>query len=169
MYPVVRLGDRGNGATRLPAIDLDKFVILVTAERDGDISEPSGRIVLRGESPSTRLQPPDLMRFAIGAAAPKGEHTHHEPELMPNDSTAWPMVPMPAHLTMLPGEMALRPDVLPYLPRAGRSHPAPAARPYEVASLHDGDTLRLTAGVVSRTINGRRLACTASMASIRAR
>src|SRR5438105_5471587 len=69
MYPIVRLGAVGNGKTKLPEIALDKFVVLVTAERSAAGTEPAGRVVLRGESPSTRLQPPDLMRFAIGAAS----------------------------------------------------------------------------------------------------
>lgn len=156
MYPIVRLGDVANGPTRLPAIDLDKFVVLVTAEGDGDSAEPSARIVLRGESPSTRLQPPDLVRLAIGAAAPTTEAEHHM-EAMAPDTAAWPVVPMPPNLTMLPGEMALRPDVAPYLPRPSRSHAPLPARPHELVRLRDGDTLRLTAGLVSRTMQGHRL------------
>jgi FtsP/CotA-like multicopper oxidase with cupredoxin domain len=154
MYPTVRLGRVGNGSYRLPSIDLDKFVVLVTAERAATGKEPAGRIVLRGESPSTRLQPPDLMRFAIGAAAQQGagEHVHDHGEMQHDgDSAQWTTVPMPANLTMLPAEMSLRPGVAPYLPRATT---AVEARPHTVAQLHDGDTLRLTAGMVTRTFNG---------------
>ena len=157
MYPVVRLGDVVNGATRLPPIDLDKFVVLVTAEGHASGNEPRGRIVLRGESPTTRLQPPDLVRLAVGAAAPAPEHLHHDPEQMAADSLAWPMVPMPAHLTMSPAEMALRPGVTPFLPRPRNGNTPPAARAHGIVRLSDGDTLQLTAGLVSRTINGRRL------------
>jgi FtsP/CotA-like multicopper oxidase with cupredoxin domain len=158
MYPIVRLGDVGNGTTRLPPIDFDKFVILVTAEREDKASEPAGRIVLRGESPSTRLQPPDLVRLAIGSAAPTTEHMHHESDVMAeDDSLRWPMVPMPPNLTMLPGEMALRPGVAPYLPRSKSGAPPSMARPHRLVRLGDGDTLRLTASLVSRIVNGHRL------------
>jgi FtsP/CotA-like multicopper oxidase with cupredoxin domain len=163
MYPVVRLGAVRNGATRLPEIALDKFVVLVTAERSAAPKEPTGRVVLRGESPSSRLQPPDLMRFAIGAATVRTgsdtgsmEHMNHDVSMQSSpDSVRWTTVPMPPNLTMLPGEMALNPTVAPYLPRAGST--PPEARPQEIVSLRDGDTLRLTAGLVSRTFNGHRV------------
>ena len=163
MYPVVRLGVVRNGSTRLPEIALDKFVVLVTAERSTVAQEPAGRVVLRGESPSSRLQPPDLMRFAIGAAAVTPgsvtepmEHMNHDVTMQSSaDSVRWTTVPMPPHLTMLPGEMALKPTVAPYLPRAGAE--PPEARPHATVRVADGDTLRLTAGLVSRTLRGRRL------------
>jgi FtsP/CotA-like multicopper oxidase with cupredoxin domain len=163
MYPVVRLGVVRNGATRLPEIALDKFVVLVTAERSARATQPTGRVVLRGESPSSRLQPPDLMRFAIGAAgAPSGadsepmKHMNHHVSMQSSpNSVRWTTVPMPANLTMLPGEMALKPNVAPYLPPGGST--APAARPHEIVRLRDGDTLRLTAGLVSRTFKGHRV------------
>lgn len=61
-----------------------------------------------------------------------------------------PAVPMP------PGLMRSRPDVSPFLPGAGVDPASlPAARPREVAALANGDTLRLTAGLVRRTIEGR--------------
>ncbi|HEY2378760.1 MAG TPA: multicopper oxidase family protein [Gemmatimonadaceae bacterium] len=165
MYPVVRLGAVKNGDTKLPEIALDKFVVLVTAERSAMVKEPGGRIVLRGESPSSRLQPPDLMRFAIGAAAvPAGkdsepmEHMNHEVSMQSaGDSVRWTTVPMPPNLTMLPGEMALRPTVAPYLPRGAGGAAPTEARPYQVVRLADGDTLRLTAGMVTRTLKGHRV------------
>ena len=163
MYPVVRLGVVRNGATTLPEIALDKFVVLVTAEPSPAAKEPTGRVVLRGESPSSRLQPPDLMRFAIGAATvPAGsdtapmEHMNHGVSMQSSpDSIRWTTVPMPPNLTMLPGEMALKPTVSAYLPRPG-SVP-PESRPHEIVRLRNGDTLRLTAGLVSRTFNGHRV------------
>lgn len=155
MYPVVRLGVVTNGRTRLPEIAFDKFVILVTAQASVRDSEPSGRIVVRGESPSTRLQPPDLMRLAIGSAAPAGsdmaEHRHGDGDHR-SHSVQWTSVPMPRGLTMLPAEMALVPNTAPYLPRAGPA--TPMARPNRLVRLRNGDTLRLTAGLVRRTIAG---------------
>ena len=167
MYPVVRLGEVHNGATRLPVIDLDKFVVLVTAEGKQNGPEPRGRIVLRGESPSTRLQPPDLVRLAVGAVTPQGEgantaadseQMHHEHAAIQSDTPRWAQVPMLRNLTMLPGEMSLRPNVAPYLPRVAPGNtPPPLARPHQLVRLADGDSLRLTAGLVTRVINGHRL------------
>jgi FtsP/CotA-like multicopper oxidase with cupredoxin domain len=63
---------------------------------------------------------------------------------------------MPPNLSMLPAEMALRPEVAPYLPEVGTRSIQPA-RPHAVITLDNGDTLRLTAGLVSRTFKGRAL------------
>jgi FtsP/CotA-like multicopper oxidase with cupredoxin domain len=151
MHPYMNLGAPGDTASATP-ITFDKFLILVTAERSDTGTAPAGRIVLRGASPSTRLQPADLMAFTIGAtrASADGQH-HHSPS---GDSLQWSMVPMPPGLPMLPAEMELRPRVTPYLLRADA---APMARPRRVVRLADGDTLRLTAGVVRRLFKGRTL------------
>jgi FtsP/CotA-like multicopper oxidase with cupredoxin domain len=154
MSPFVRLGEVRNGQATLPAIDLEKFVILVTAEADAVGKAPAGRMVLRGQSPSTRLFPPDLTEFSIGSVpSPGGTGHHHGEHEATGDSVMlrWTSVPMPPRLTMLPAEMALRPDEPPYLP----SGDAPAARPREIVRLQQGDTLRLDAGVVRRTLGGR--------------
>ena len=132
---------------------LEKFTILVTAERHVRPSAPDGRVVLRGQSASTRLFPPDFLQFSIGAMAPPGGG-HHMHGGSPGDSAAgprWTAVPMPPGLTMLPAEMALRPEAIPYLP----SGDAPAVRPRAQVRLTTGDTLRLEAGLVRRTLGGR--------------
>ena len=59
---------------------------------------------------------------------------------------------MPPGLTMLPAEMALRPEVTPYLPSGRRHRP----RPREMVRVRTGDTLRLEAGLVRRTLKGAR-------------
>ena len=69
MDTVIKLGEVRNGRTTLRAVVLDKFVVLITAERDRRTREPTGRVVLRGQSPSTRLFPPDLLD---GTGAPDG-------------------------------------------------------------------------------------------------
>ena len=154
MYRYIRLGALSGARdieTSVP-VALDKFLILITAERSDTVREPAGRVVLRGASPSTRLQPADLMAFSIGATrATPEDHRHHEPA---RDSLAWTMVPMPPGLTMLPAEMELRPRVTPYLPR---SDSAPLARPRRIERLRHGDTLRLTAGIVRRSFKGRTM------------
>jgi FtsP/CotA-like multicopper oxidase with cupredoxin domain len=85
-------------------------------------------------------------------AQPGGGHHMHGGS--PGDSAIgarWTGVPMPSGLTMLPAEMALRPDATPYLPSGN----APAVRPRERVHLRTGDTLRLEAGLVRRTLAGR--------------
>jgi suppressor of ftsI len=152
MHSVIPLGVVRNGETALGPVWMDKFIVLVTAERSGDVSEPTGRLVLRGASPSTRMQPADLMAFSIGAVRPDasaGEHAHHGG----TDSAGWRMVPMPEYIPMLPAEMALRPRVAPYLPPDTAD--VPVARPRQFIRLRNGDTLRLTAGIVRRTFKGR--------------
>jgi hypothetical protein len=67
MSAIVRLGPVGNGTATLGIVDLEKFTFLVTAERGAGGREPRGRMVLRGQSPSTRLFPPDLLQFSIGS------------------------------------------------------------------------------------------------------
>lgn len=134
---VIRLGvvERGRFVGR--DVALSKFTVLVTAEPNPRSRTPSPRIVLRGQSPSTRLFPPDQLTFAAGGSATPAVHEHE-------GHGAWPIVPMPANLTMLPAEMALRPNVTPYaLPGSDRS-PVPSER----VRLQNGDTLRLEAGVV---------------------
>ncbi|PYO75442.1 MAG: hypothetical protein DMD64_00550, partial [Gemmatimonadetes bacterium] len=143
MDTVIRLGLVSNGTTTLPAIDLDKFIILISSEHGVRAREPHGRIILRGQSPSTRPMPPDVLEFSVGAMGGAGTAHHHEDVIMP---------PVPPGLTMLPSEMALRPDVAPYLPPTDTT--IPFARPREILHLVNGDTIRLEAGLVRRTLNG---------------
>jgi suppressor of ftsI len=158
MDPVHRLGEVRVGRAQLPPIALDKFIILVTAEPSATVSAPTGRIVLRGASPSTRLQPPDLMQFTVGATREAEAHPMehvHSPANAPADGPRWTTVPMPPNLQMLPAEMLLRPAVAPYLPR-GDSR-LPHARPRELIRLGNDDTLRLRAGLVRRTFKDQTL------------
>jgi len=141
---VIKLGAVSNGHMTLPPIDLEKFIVLITAEPGPGARAPGGRVMLRGQSPSTRLFPPDLLEFSVGGM--RGGHQEHA-------ASEWPMVPMPPGLTMLPAEMALRPDVAPYVPADSA---APLARPRDVVRVKHGDTLRLEAGLVRRTLQGRR-------------
>ncbi|HZA98322.1 MAG TPA: multicopper oxidase family protein, partial [Gemmatimonadales bacterium] len=117
------------------------------------------RVVLRGQSPATRLYPPDLLQFSLGSMPPSrgadGSHNHGGSHPQPPGDSAlrWTDVPMPPGISMLPAEMALRPEEPAWLPSA---HPAlPSARPGKLIRLGDGDTLRLHAGVVRRSVNGR--------------
>ena len=54
-------------------IDYNKFVVLITAEPSDTTGEWSGPIVLRGQSPSTRMLPPDILeRKKRGFGTPMG-------------------------------------------------------------------------------------------------
>jgi hypothetical protein len=162
MHPVLRLGEVANGRTVLGDVDLEKFVVLVTAERNARVKEPEGKVVLRGQSPSTRLFPPDLLEFSIGRMGARmggrtsagqlpSDHAGHNGHEGSPAGPQWTSVPMPRGLTMLPAEMALRPDVTPFLP-AGE---AQTARPRETVRVRSGDTLHLEAGLVQRSLKGR--------------
>jgi FtsP/CotA-like multicopper oxidase with cupredoxin domain len=148
MDTLIKLGPVKNGSTTLRPIDLDKFVILISGERSVSVSAPHGRMILRGQSPSTRPFPPDVLEFSVGGMGMSGEMEHQQ-----HDSTAWPMPPVPAGLTMLPAEMALRPDVTPFLPTTDAL--LPNADSNEVLRLKDGDIIDLDAELVRRTIAGQ--------------
>ncbi|MBW3552280.1 MAG: multicopper oxidase family protein [Gemmatimonadetes bacterium] len=164
-----RLGEVGNGETTLPVVDLDKFMILVSAEPSADITERTGRLVLRGFSPSTRREPGDVMEFALGSGggaagadtaghapghghgAPHGDRAGHS-----GAGAGWPLPPMPAGVAMLPAEMALDPPpVSPYLPEGDDPSSIPLVQPRELARLRDGDTLALEARYVRQKRWGR--------------
>lgn len=51
-----RLGPVGNGTTTLGRIELNKFLLVVSAEANADAATRSGPVLLRGYSPSTWLQ-----------------------------------------------------------------------------------------------------------------
>jgi suppressor of ftsI len=140
--PRERLGVITNGTTPLQPIAMDPFVVLVT-------EEPGGRIVLQGQSPSSRLSPADFLRFALGAS-----NDSMPMRMQMGDTTQWTMIPMPPGLAMLPSEMALRPTIAPWLPRADS---ASEAQPSRVVRLNNGDTLHLTAGPVRRRIAGHEV------------
>ena len=165
MDSLARLGTVTAGTTSLPPIDLEKFLILVTAEPPGDRAAPSGRIVLRGQSPSTRLQPPEIVQLALGAMIDTGGravavdhsgHTAHGTSGAITTSGAparWTSVPMLPGLQMLAAEMALRPQVSPWLPAASAT--LPLVKPSRPVRLGSGDTLHLEAGLVRRSFKGR--------------
>lgn len=151
LTPLQRLGVVREGRTLTGPVGFDRFMVLVSAEPDTLSQTRAGPIVLRGESASNRLRPPDLFQFALGATAPPMPegHAHHSMR----DSLGWSGVPMPPGLTMLAAEMALRPETPAWLPTAPPG--TPDVQPMQVVSLQDGDTLDLTAEVVLRTIAGR--------------
>jgi len=154
MAQVVRLGVvRNDGEVELGPVTLDRFLVLISAERDTAVREWHGPIVLRGESASNRLRPADNYQFFLGVAGDRRAARTHDHHGMPGGAGGWEMVPMYPGLDMLPAEMALRPDQVPWLPAPDAS--APAARFRSVVHLRPGDTLELVAGPVRRMIAGR--------------
>jgi suppressor of ftsI len=151
MDSVLNQGPAANGRTELGIVELEKFIFLVTAEPAGRVRRPGSRIVLRAQSPGTRLFPPDLLQLAIGSMGSAAATHGHGTALAAGDSLLWTTVPMPPGITMLPAEMRLRPDVAGWLP----SGSAPPARPGELVHLKNGDTLRLEAGLVRKQVLGR--------------
>ncbi|HVH66356.1 MAG TPA: multicopper oxidase domain-containing protein [Gemmatimonadales bacterium] len=140
MDVVRRLGVVTNGVNRTREIALDRFLVLISAETSRSSSEPHGPVLLRGESPSNRMRPPDLYQLSLGAVMP------------PAESSGWHGVPMTPHIRMLPSEMALTPAAAPWLPRADGA--VGDARSPQPRTLRDGDTLELVAGPVRRSIAG---------------
>ena len=145
---MIKLGEVRNGRTLLPELSLDRYMILVSAERNAAGNEREGKLVLRGESASNRMRPPDILDFALGTGTGEAQEHRHEP-----DSLGWTMVPMPPGVPMPPIEHTMRPNVRAYLPADDPS--LPLARPREVRTLNDGDTLQLDAGMVRRSLAGR--------------
>ena len=171
---IIPLGPVANGTRSIGEITLNKFMIIITAEERPDAPEWEGRLLLRASSPSSRMSPPDMQEFMLGALVTEpgdtgmaGAHAH-----MPNTTpTPWPHPPMLPGLTMFPALMALSPPTAtPFLPGTaaaptptpppGAAPPPttptlPLARPRDILHLSDGDTIALEAGLVRRRIRSR--------------
>jgi hypothetical protein len=145
----VRLGVVGNGSTRLGPVELDKFLILVSAESTATVEHREGRLVLRGASPSGLMLGHGPSMLPLRRGSPLDAHEH--------GPSGWVMPPMhPAAPVMVPGLEDLRPGVAPFLPHLD-SGLVSKAGPNRTLDLADGGTLRLTAVMVRRTIEGRDL------------
>ncbi|HYJ79895.1 MAG TPA: multicopper oxidase family protein [Longimicrobiaceae bacterium] len=149
LEPMLRLGPVGVGRTPLGRVALNKFLVFITAEPSADVQRRSGPLVLRGASPSMRMGD---AHFLGGGSS--GEHARH------GEEGGWTMPPADPRVAPMPmpGIEHAVPAATPYLPGAGVD-PAtlPLARPRELHELGDGDTLRLEAGLVRRTLKGRSL------------
>src|ERR1043166_4794500 len=159
-----KLGAVGNGTYSLPQVDWPKFLILMTAEVSADAREPDGRVALRGFSPSSRMQPPDMSQFLYGAApltdptapgAPVDDRSAHHADPPAGTTTGWIHPPMPPGRARMPAEVRLPPPrASPFLPYVARAALIPDARPRTLIRLKDGDTLQLTAQPVRQTVRG---------------
>ena len=143
---ITRLGVVRNGSTRLGPATGEQFTIFVSAEQDAAPTAP-GRLVLRGQSPATAVRPHG---GKVLPAQNISGHMHHA------DSTGWELPSMhPQATSMPPGLEVLRPNVTPWRAGANIKTTLPPLRPREIHTLRTGDTLRLEAGLVERTVAGR--------------
>lgn len=182
--PVVRLGAVGEGMSDLGEIAFGKYLVWISAESSADVTEREGPLVLRGRSPSSFMEAHDLLALAPAAeesgggehdaGAPAGAAAPDDaaPAGAPGDAHAghagagmaaagdsgWAMPPGYEGVQMLPGMMALEPDVAPLRVRAPQdAGPPPMVRPRDVVRLPDGGTLDLTAGFVRKQVGGREI------------
>jgi suppressor of ftsI len=164
--PMVNLGAVGNGRFHLGEIRFDKFLVFVTAETTPSVKDRMGRLVLRGMSPSIRMQQHSMLvltktQDSMGMSDQDGHQGHEGHDAAsPTGPPAWFMPPARPGTPMMPmpGVDELVPPVKPFLPGAGVDPKSlPEARPRSVVMLKDGDTVELTASLVRRTINGKTL------------
>jgi FtsP/CotA-like multicopper oxidase with cupredoxin domain len=149
MDSAINLGVVRNGRMSLGELAREQFRVIVTAEPSAKARERNGRIVLRGTSPGARLLAHRDLMQAVAPGAPMTQGHEHS-------AAAWPMQPMPSGGAMtMPGMRHLVPSAEPWLPPARAD--VPLAVPRRMVEIRDGDTLRLTAGLVKRTIAGRSL------------
>jgi suppressor of ftsI len=141
---LIKLGPVTNGVTIAGEVALNKFMLLISAERSAAVSRREGRLVLRGSSPSMVMQP-----HGVNVLPPQDiAMPHHQ------GGDGWEMPPpYSAASPMVPGLERLRPGTTPLLP--GRDSQVPQARPRETIAVAGGDTVVLTAGLVRRVIAGR--------------
>ena len=148
--PVIKLGEVQNGETDLGEVAFNKYLVLVTAEASAEVTERTGPLVVRGRSPSSRMEAHDLLALAPSAEAPGAM------DMTGAMASAWPMPPAYEGVPMLPGVMASRPRVSPLRPTISPADLTDAVE-RQMVDLPDGGTLDLTAGFVKKTVEGREL------------
>ena len=152
LAPEIKLGEVRAGATRAGIVSFNKFIVMITAERSAAVTTRSGRMLLRANSPSWLLLPHDASRLPAQSA------TMHAHEHSDADTARWVMPNMhPQVPSMVAGLEALVPNVAPWRLTAPRADTIPDARPREMLTLRDGDTLELIAGLIRRSIAGRAI------------
>ena len=148
-----RLGVVRNGRTDLGRVGLNTMLVMISAERSPDVTTRQGRIVLRGTSASALMRPHDFTTLPP-RAAPAGEHAHGHAS-----TNGWVTPPMhPAVPAMIPGLETMQPRVTPFRPARGIDPDSiPLARPRQVVTLADGDSLSLSAVMVRRIVAGHSI------------
>ncbi|MBX2821081.1 MAG: multicopper oxidase family protein [Rhodothermaceae bacterium] len=155
-YPVKKLGEVGNGSTVSGEVAFNMFTVFVSAEPAGTHTERKGTLVLRGMSPSSRMEGHDLLQVAPLALMGQDEHTHSMHD--ESEEPLWTMPPMHPNVSMLPGMMHIKPEVNPYSIPDSVKRSLPDAEQRKRVFLRDGDTFTLRANTVRRQILGYDLA-----------
>jgi len=150
--PVVNIGVVTNGENRLDAVAFNKYLIMVSAEASAVVTEREGPLVLRGRSPSSKMEAHDLLATAPSATQ---RGAGRRPDRGPN-AEPWTRPPGYPGVPMLPGLLDLEPHSDPWLPDRDPTT-LPEVRPGDVVDLPDGGTLDLEAGFVRRTVGNRTL------------
>ena len=148
--PVIKLGEVRNGRNDLGEVAFNKYLVLVTAEASVEVTQRTGPLIIRGRSPSSRMEAHDLLALAPSAEEGGGTPMDHE------HAAAWSMPPMYEGVPMLPGIMRSRPRVAPLRPVADLANVSSASA-RQIVALPDGGTLDLRAGFVKREIDGHEL------------
>ena len=73
LYPVEKLGEITNGSHTLGEVSFNKYIIMITAENSSSNDGMSGPLVLRGRSPSSKLEAHDLLAIAPAAEIGGGD------------------------------------------------------------------------------------------------
>jgi FtsP/CotA-like multicopper oxidase with cupredoxin domain len=148
MDSAVKLGPVHNGRVDLGELDYIQFRVVVSAERSASVQSRTGRLVLRGTSPSARLlahrdlttpvTPGALNDVRSGVPSMAG----HAMTIGGMAAGPWRMPPSPSRMAMMPGMSGLTPNTPPFSPVTASSLSGSQS---DVIRLHDGDTVTLTA------------------------
>lgn len=150
----VRLGPVGNGVNVLGELPYEHFRVLVSAESSREADTRRGRLVMRATSPSALLLAHRDAMAPMMSGTPTDSNTMSEHgRHAPGDEMTWPALPADPRIAPTPMSHAI-PSTPPFLPNAGGQTVA-EARPRAVVSLASGDTLRLEATLVRRTIGAK--------------
>ncbi|MDA1028827.1 MAG: multicopper oxidase family protein [Bacteroidetes bacterium] len=150
--PVINLGEVGNGHHEVGEISFNKFMLIVSREAELGGEQRKGSLVLRGRSPSSRMEPHDMFQLASYTESAE-THVHGEGDKM--SAKEWPHPVMHPRIDMMPYMMGLKPSVNPWLPDSTMT--VPLAAPRSVRSMADGDSLELRAHFVRKRLAGRDL------------
>ncbi len=102
--------------------------------------------------------PAALILFGPTGIAAQGHMGHMMHHPMPADSAVWRMPPMDMSMPMMPGIERELPVVAPFLPSPPMGMAMlPEAKERAIVDLASGDTLRMEAAMVTKTIAGKTL------------
>jgi FtsP/CotA-like multicopper oxidase with cupredoxin domain len=150
LAPMRRLGVVRNGTTTLGPVSFERFLLVVSAERDST-PDTWTRLVLRGFSPNGALMPhgSSALPARRPATAPHASHAVHA------DSTRWPHPLMhPRVPTMVPGLESLAPPVTPQHGAGRAGAEVPDARAPRRLALEPAAAVTLRAAPTRRTTDG---------------